>query len=355
MGAVELTPRGRGGVSVLEVRGDVALRELVRGWPAEWSAGAAPRLLKLGGAGLGFEEEALVWWRPDGAFEVHVHGSPPLVERLLVLLNQGADGGALDLGRGGSLEARAAALLEGAETRAAARVLLDQAEGALRRELEAWRVADGPGRARIAEELARGALVARRLVEPARVVLVGPVNMGKSTLFNLIVGAERVVVSKEAGTTRDLIEAPAQLGAYPIRLVDTAGLRTAEGAFQAVEGAGQVQGAQAAEAADWVLWLDTGWQAFGLRSRGRVTRFRARADEPAGAALDWPALAPLAEPERTLATVRAGFRAALELPEAPWERGRGMAFDAATFELVERLNREPNSPATRQALDSALS
>ncbi len=59
----------------------------------------------------------------------------------------------------------------------------------------------------------------------ARVVLAGAPNVGKSSLFNALVGHDRAIVTEYAGTTRDAIEAVVELGAWPVRLVDTAGLR----------------------------------------------------------------------------------------------------------------------------------
>ncbi len=65
----------------------------------------------------------------------------------------------------------------------------------------------------------------RLLREGALVVLSGPPNAGKSTLFNALLGADRAIVDAEPGTTRDSIEEGLVLGGVPVRLADTAGLR----------------------------------------------------------------------------------------------------------------------------------
>lgn len=63
------------------------------------------------------------------------------------------------------------------------------------------------------------------LREGAVTVLAGLPNAGKSSLFNALLGRDRAIVTEEAGTTRDALEAVVELGGYPFRLVDTAGLR----------------------------------------------------------------------------------------------------------------------------------
>ncbi len=65
------------------------------------------------------------------------------------------------------------------------------------------------------EMLRRGALV----------VIAGAPNAGKSSLFNALLGSTRAIVTDIPGTTRDAIEAVADIGSWPVRLVDTAGLR----------------------------------------------------------------------------------------------------------------------------------
>jgi tRNA modification GTPase len=97
---------------------------------------------------------------------------------------------------------------------------------------------DGPvPRTRI-QDTAEGLLVALQTLlatsvqgtlvhEGALVVLTGAPNVGKSSLFNALLGEARAIVTDVPGTTRDAIEAVLDLPGYPLRLVDTAGLRDA--------------------------------------------------------------------------------------------------------------------------------
>lgn len=92
-----------------------------------------------------------------------------------------------------------------------------------------------------------------RLREGVRVVLAGPPNSGKSSLFNALVRDAAAIVSPVAGTTRDAIERPVALGGVPLVLVDTAGLRDDSG--DAIERIGIERAGAQLERADIVLWL----------------------------------------------------------------------------------------------------
>jgi tRNA modification GTPase len=75
------------------------------------------------------------------------------------------------------------------------------------------------------DRLVATAPAGERLREGALVVLAGRPNAGKSSLFNALLGTERALVTEIPGTTRDAIEAHTSFLGWPVRLVDTAGLR----------------------------------------------------------------------------------------------------------------------------------
>ncbi|WP_425229041.1 tRNA uridine-5-carboxymethylaminomethyl(34) synthesis GTPase MnmE [Sphingomonas sp.] len=105
-------------------------------------------------------------------------------------------------------------------------------------------------RARIEAVLA--APPVERLRDGIRVVIAGPPNAGKSTLFNLLSARDAAIVSPQAGTTRDRIEAPVVHGGRAWLLIDSAGLNDA---IDVVEQIGVARAWEAIETADVVLWL----------------------------------------------------------------------------------------------------
>lgn len=246
-GARRLTPPGPGAVAVLEVAGPDAAQRLARIGLTRLPGPGEIRLVRPRAEG-GLLDEALLVRTGEACFELHVHASPPLVEELCERL------GGSERAPTVAVEELALELASEAASELGARVLLAQADGALRRAVAALRTAPlGAER----ELLGRAEPLAR-LVAPVRVVLVGAVNAGKSTLFNALVGETRATVSAHAGTTRDALTARAAFGPYPVELVDTAGARElahAAGLAADVEREGQALARWLVERADLVLHL----------------------------------------------------------------------------------------------------
>src|SRR5436189_1983245 len=121
------------------------------------------------------------------------------------LLERAVETGALD-----RIRAEAWTLLPRAATELAALVLQDQADGALS---EAVTKLSAP---RDAERLLSTAPLGLVLARPARVVLAGSPNVGKSTLFNALLREDRALVSPVAGTTRDPVREVIAIDQVPI-------------------------------------------------------------------------------------------------------------------------------------------
>lgn len=131
----------------------------------------------------------------------------------------------------------------------------------------------------LADERAAGAR-SERLREGFEVAIVGPPNVGKSTLLNRLAGREAAITSEVAGTTRDVIEVRMDLGGLAVTLLDTAGLREAS---DAIEREGIRRALDRAGAADLRVFLGGGDEMIAPRP-GDIHR-RAKADLPGGAGL----------------------------------------------------------------------
>ncbi|MEE4212710.1 MAG: tRNA uridine-5-carboxymethylaminomethyl(34) synthesis GTPase MnmE, partial [Parvularcula sp.] len=287
-------PAAIGIIRVSGPRAGEAVRELAgRDIPARRATLA--RLRSSDGTIL---DEALVLWFPgpktatgEDLAELHCHGGRAVLAAVsdalarLPGLRPAEEGEftrrAFANGRIDLAEAEGLADLLEAETELQRAAAMANASGALSERVAAWRdevlrlsaqieaaldfsdeddVDEVPaGFANDVSELANeiGSWLARpraeRLKAGFRVVLAGPPNSGKSTLFNALVESEAAITSPIAGTTRDVIERTVAIGGVPFTFVDTAGLR--EESADDIEAIGIERARGQLARADRILWL----------------------------------------------------------------------------------------------------
>lgn len=178
-------------------------------------------------------EHVVVLRSADDEFEINCHGGLTISEAILQELelqgcrlcttNQWYTPGLL------SIEAAAEQALTQAATLKIAAILLDQYQGALRRELVTCYEAVQRGDLSVAQDLCgqlmRRAVFGLRLLKPPRLTLAGPPNVGKSSLINALCGTGRVLVHHQPGTTRDAIDSTIVASSWPMIITDTAGVR----------------------------------------------------------------------------------------------------------------------------------
>ena len=285
------------GIAVVRVSGPAAgdaLRTLAGGLPAPRKA-AARTLRDADGSEL---DRALVLWLPgpgtatgEDVAELHLHGGRAVVAAVERALGdvpglRAATPGeftrrAFANGRIDLAEAEGLADLLTAETELQRRSAMALASGALSRKADTWRDAvlalsaeveavldfsDEEDAADLPQSfVARaGALAgdlhawldrprATILREGYRIVLAGPPNAGKSSLFNALLESEAAITSPTAGTTRDVLERSVAMAGIPFTFVDTAGLR--EGESDEIETIGIARAGEQIARADLVLWL----------------------------------------------------------------------------------------------------
>lgn len=196
------------------------------------------------------------------AVEVHCHGGRAAVAAIREsLVAQGVQWLSRDAWLESIAPSSAAAklwsLVTLTKTLPTTRIALDQARGALQgwaREMDQWGELD-PSRAlqRARDEgesiLARQG-IGKHLIEPWTVVVAGQVNVGKSTLVNHLLGYRRTITLDAPGTTRDVVTAETAIEGWPVRLCDTAGVRSSD---DPLECEGIQRALHAAEEADAVL------------------------------------------------------------------------------------------------------
>lgn len=93
------------------------------------------------------------------------------------------------------------------------------------------------------------------VADEPRVAIVGRPNVGKSTLFNRLVGSERAIVHDESGTTRDIVDTVVETEDGPIRFVDTAGMRRKSRVEESVEYYSLVRSLKAIDTCDVVIFV----------------------------------------------------------------------------------------------------
>ena len=273
--AAVATAPGRGAIAVVRLSGGDALRICRRivsplaGWPVHAREAVRCRIHDVDDAGAAIDDGLVTVFPAPHSYtgetviELGVHGGAYVPAAVLAAAVQAGArqaepgefteravlNGKLDL-----LRAEAIADLVDARSRAAHRMALQQLSGALSHRLASLRAGVIEIEALLAYDVDfpgedDGALPRRRVLaacdatiaalddllrtvpaailgrEGATVVLAGPPNAGKSSLLNALVGESRVIVSETPGTTRDAVDVLLEHEPWPLRLVDTAGLR----------------------------------------------------------------------------------------------------------------------------------
>lgn len=314
-----VTPPGEGGVGIVRTSGPLSIclpERLFPTLPPPWKSHhlrqgrlSDPATHELVDQAMGVLMRGPHSYTGEHVFEIHCHGSPLVLERVVsICLGAGCRAARpgeftlraflnqrLDLS-----QAEAVLDVVRARTNAGLDIAVRQLSGWLTERIEPMRhdlvgtlahmeamvdfveddippETDAATRARLSDALAtvnlllEGAEQGIVLREGATLAIVGSPNVGKSSIMNALLGMERSIVTPVAGTTRDTVEETLEVRGVPFRTIDTAGITATE---DVVEGLGVERSRKTLEGADVILLvLD-------------LSRPRAELDEPATAAVE---------------------------------------------------------------------
>jgi len=247
-----LTPPGVGAIACVQLRGALtwgAVRQNFRpSGKQSLPELPVPQRFWFGTLGEGDApgDEVILSTKHEG-LEIHCHGGQRVVRWIVELFLARGFTEVPAFGEGNQL----LQLMARATTERSAAILLDQYHGAFQQAVELI-LSDIEAHSAKLQRLADLAPHGRHLVEPWRVVIAGPPNVGKSSLLNALAGYSRSIVAPIAGTTRDVVTALLAFEGWPISLSDTAGLRESAEALEA-EGIAKTVGELAG--ADLIVWV----------------------------------------------------------------------------------------------------
>jgi len=292
------TPPGRGAIGVVRLSGPRTqhiLRELLTGAAAAPRVARVARVLVLDAGGRESSDDAVALffaapqsYTGEDVAEISAHGNPLLLEGIVrAAMRAGArlaEPGEFTLraflnGKRDLPQAEAVADLIDAATPAQARAAADQLHGTLTARIGAIDAELFDLLARLEasldfpdegyhfvepaaivgtldgiigriDTLLADAARGRMLREGVTVVIAGRPNVGKSSLFNALLGTDRAIVTDVPGTTRDLVAERVDIGGLAVTLVDTAGARPT---VDPIEREGVARSAQARAASSLVL------------------------------------------------------------------------------------------------------
>ena len=295
------TPPGKGGIAIVRVSGqksEPALRSLAPFLPKNLESHKAYFGNLIDPATQQAFDEVLILFFKEGqsytsemTFEISCHGSEFIYQKILIILNtlgiRLAEKGeftfrAFKSGNMDLVQAESVLDLIESETEFSARSAFNQLEGQFSQKLKQvedqllWVAAQLEAEIdfteqdisvadystsldklnsvkKYCEKLITNFEDFKLINKGLKVALVGAPNAGKSSLLNELLGFERSIVSQQAGTTRDFIEASFYNNGYKVNLVDTAGLRETD---DDIEQAGIKKTYEAIKDCDLVFYLE---------------------------------------------------------------------------------------------------